>query len=262
MRKIILFTMSALLSAAAFAQSLYPERGLYRLVSIESQGRTLSDLPTTTYRSCSSDKVLILWLQPSQDNAFTQFIWRYEAAPNPDDPFCVKLKDVDSESFIVTWFNTSRGFYDFPPGVWINETWKKAKGDDFLTRYSAVATNHKKKEKLLGSWKLVAMQALDLQGQPTIPGKDTYKIYGEKDCISFMGSLYNVEQGGRSYLRPFQWKSDNEFVEASVEHKVAFESPSKMTLEYMDSKSGRILETWIRHDIPEPLSSLLSNFKE
>lgn len=262
MKKVILFTMLALMSAAAFAQSLYPERGLYKLMSIEAQGRTLSDLPTHTYRSCSGDKVLLLWVQPNQEGSITKFTWRYEAAPNPNDPFCVKLKDIDPESFQVTWFNTSKGFYDFPVGIWINETWKKVKGNDFLNRYSAVATNHKKKEKLLGSWKLVAMQALDLPGQPTIPGKDTYKVYGEKDCLSFMGSLYNIEQGGPSSLRLFQWKSDNEFVEAGVEHKVTFASPTKMTLEYKEAKTGRILETWIRYDIPEPLSSLLSNFRE
>ena len=262
MKKVILFTMLALMSAAAFAQSLYPERGLYKLMSIEAQGRTLSDLPTHTYRSCSSDKVLILWVGANQESAFTQFTWRYEAAPNPDDPFCVKLKEIDSESFMVTWFNASRGFYDFPAGIWINETWKKANGDEFLSRYSAVATNHKKKEKLLGTWKLAAMQALDLPGEPSLPGKDTYKIYGEKDCLSFMGSLYNIEQGGRSYLRPLQWKSDNEFVEAGIEHKVDFISSTKMTLEYKEAKTGRIKETWIRYDIPEPLSSLLSNFRE
>lgn len=262
MKKVILFTMSALLNAAAFAQSLYPERGLYKLVSIESQGRTLSDLPEPTYRSCSSDKVLILWVLPNQDNAFIKLRWRYEAAPDLDDPFCVKLKDIDSESFLVTCFNISGDFYGFPPGIWVNETWKKAKGDNFLSRFSAVATNHRKNEKLLGTWKQVAIQALDLPGQPTLPRNGTYKVYGEKDCISFLGSLYSIEEGGSSFLRSFQWKSENEFVEAGVDHKVTFESPSKMTLEYMDTKAGRMLETWIRYDIPEPMASLLSNFRD
>ena len=262
MKKIILFTMSALMSAASFAQSLYPERGLYKLMSLEAQGRTVSDLPEHTYRSCSGDKVLILWVNPSQGGTATQFIWRCEAAPNPDDPYCVKLKDIDSESFLVTWFNTSRGFYDFPANIWINETWKKINSNDFLNRVSAVATSHKKKGKLLGTWRLAAMQALDLPGEPSLPRKDTYKIYGEKDCISFMGSLYNIEQGWSSMLRPFQWKSDNELVEIGADYKIDFVSPTKMTLEYKEGKTGRIKETWIRYNIPEPLSSLLSNFRE
>jgi len=47
-----------------------------------------------------------------------------------------------------------------------------------------------------------------------------------------------------------------------ADYKIDFVSPTKMTLEYKEEKTGRIKETWIRYNIPEPLSSLLSNFRE
>jgi len=263
MKKVVLFTMVALLSTAVFAQTKYPANGLFKLTAIEAQGRTLKDLPQPTYRSCAGDRTLIFWVQPNQENsAFTHLTWRVELLSDENDPYSVKLNDVTSDSFLLSWYNASGKFYDFPSGIWINETWEKAKDEDVLNRISAAATNHRNKTKLQGTWKLVAIQAHDLPGEPSLPGKDTYKVYGEKDCLSFMGSLFNIEQGGRSYLRPFKWTSDNEFLEANVDHKVTFVNPNKMTLDFKDKKYGSMTETWIRYDIPEPLASLLSNFRE
>ena len=261
MKKTILLTMAALFSAASFAQSENPVYGFYKLVSLEAQGRTVSDLPVRTFRNYAEGHTLILWEYPREDRQDTRLSWRFEVTSTPEDPFCVKTESDGSDGLHITWFNTSKGFYDFPAGIWVTETWKKAINEEFLSRFSAVVINHKAKNKLLGSWKLVARQANDIYGAPTIPGGHEYKIYGEKDCLSLVGSMYNVEQGNRAFLKPFQWLSENEFVEAGVNHKVTFETPTKMLVEYNDEKNGKMTETWIRHDIPEPLSSTLLIFK-
>lgn len=263
MKQTFLFIVMALMSAVGFAQTKYPKTGVFKQISIEGGGRTLKDLPLPTYRSCNGDRTLIFWVQPRQEGLDCDvLIWRAEFISDVNDPFGVKLSDVTSDSFTLSWYNATRDFYDFPAGIWINEVWEKVKGESIPSRISAAATNHKNRNKLEGSWKLVANQALDLPGEPTLPGKNTYKIYAPQVCLSFMGSLYNIEQGGRSFLRDFKWTSENEFIEAGVEHKVTFVNPSVITLEFKNEKYGRMKETWIRYDIPEPMASLLSNFRD
>ena len=262
MKKIVLTTLIALICSTSFAQRPYPMQGLYKLNAIEAIGKRYTDMPEQTYRDCYGDKALLVWVQPDQGlNPFTTLSWRVESAPNPDDPYCFRVKENDPGNYTISWFNTYRNFYDFPQGIWIDEIWKKVLDDSNAKRISAVATGHAKKEKLLGTWTQVAVQVHEQMGDSLIAYKGVHKIYGEKDCMMFRSSLYNIETGSQAFLRPFQWLSDDEFIEAGVKHKVNFISPTKMTLEYQNEQNGRITETWIRYDIPEPLATLLSNFK-
>lgn len=262
MKKIILTCLAALLCGTSYAQKPYPVQGLYKLNAIEAIGKRYSDLPERTYRACFGDKTLLVWVLPDQGlNPFTNLSWRVEFTPNPDDPYCIKVKENDPETCTISWYNTYQNFYDFPQRIWIDEIWKKVSDDNYAKRISAVATGHAKKDKLLGTWTQVAIQVHEQMGDSLIAFKGIHKIYGEKECMMFNTSLYNIEAGGQALLRPFQWVSDNEFIEAGVKHKVTFISPTKMTLEYQNEQNGRITETWIRYDIPEPLATLLSNFK-
>lgn len=254
--------MAVLFSISLFARKDNSVQSVYKQVAIEAMGRKLSDMPVPTYRCTVGDMSLLFWIRSSEAvGTAIPVSWRIDFAGDDNDPFSTKIKRIDSETSIVTWYNFYNDFFDFPQGIWIDETWKKATDDDMVKRISGVVTKHASKKKLLGSWLHVASQAPDEKGDTLYMSKYHYKIYGENNCMMFTGSLYNIEEEQVSWLRTVNWASDNEFVENGVLHKVNFISPSKMTVEYKNDNGMRIVETWVRHAIPTPLATLLSNFK-
>ena len=262
MKKTTLLMLAVLFSLSSFAQANNSDQGIYKQMSIEAAGKKLTDMPVPTYRCTVGNMSILVWIRSNE--ALTSSVpltWRVEFASDASDPFSTKIKNIDSNTCIVTWYNFYDNFFDFPQGIWIDETWKKVTDDVLVKRISDVATKHTSKENMLGSWVHVASQVPDETGDSLYISKFHYKIYGEKDCMMYTGSLYNIESEELTWIRPFQWVSDNEFLENAVLHKVNFVTPQKMTLEYKNDNGLRIVETWIRHDIPEPLATLLSNFK-
>lgn len=262
MKKTTLLMLAVLFSITLLAQNKYPVQGVYKQVAIEAVGKKLTDIPVHTYRVCTGDKSLILWVQPNQGLSANNTVeWRMETMADPNDPFGTKIKKDGSDAFILTWFNYFNDFYNFPSGIWIDETWKKVTDDDIVKRISAVGSNNDAKGKMQGTWTKVAIQAPDIKGDTLFLAKNQYKIYGKTDCMMFNGSLYNIEEGGMFMLRPIQWLSDSEFIEDGVKHKVEIVSPSVMKLEYISRNNERMVETWIRYNIPAPLANVLKSIK-
>lgn len=262
MQKSLLIALAMFESVVSFAQEKFPVKGVLKQMAIEANGDRMTKMPESLYKNHVDDKALLIWVYP--DNGMTSYCtlsWRMEMAPNVDDPFALKIKAMSDDAYTLSWYNNFRNFYNYPSGIWIDEVWERPKGDAELARLSEVLSHVNDTKKLLGTWARVAVQLPDHTGDTLHIARGLYKIYGEKDCFQTSGSLYNIENGQQAWLRPFAWDSSTEFTEAGVKHKITFVSPTKILLEYETPGDGHVIETWIRHKVPEPLATLMKDFR-
>lgn len=262
MRKSLLIALAMLASVASSAQEKFPVKGVLKQMSIEANGDRMTKMPEILYKNHRDDKALMIWIYP--DNGMTSYrtlSWRVETAPKADDPFAHKIKTLSNDAYILSWYNNYRNFYSYPSGIWIDETWERPKGDADLARLSEVLSHVNDTKKLFGSWARVAVQIPEHTGDTLHIARGLYKVYGEKDCLQTSGSFYDIENAHQAWLRPFAWDSSNEFTEAGVKHKITFVSPTKILLEYETPGDGRVIETWIRHKVPEPVAALMEDFR-
>lgn len=256
LKNLLILSIGAIASYAN-AQSTYPVSGVFEQVSIEGNGIRTTDIPQKVYKGHAGKYSLLAFTGNNNSIGL-----RAEEAPNPEDPFCQKIKVVTPDSFVLTWHNNSRGFYNYPANIWIDEEWTRVKNNPTVEAISDALTHHNAKGKLLGTWKLVSMQFPDQADKTEFqPPVGVYKIYGEKHCLMMQGSLYNIENAQRATLRNYQWNTDTEFTEAEALHKITFVSPDKFIVEYQNDKAGKGVETWIRVAVPEPMATLFSSFK-
>lgn len=262
MKNYLFLFLAFLFSVGANAQNTYPVSGIYKQVSIEGNGCRITKTPESVYKLHAGQYALMFWVFPNNFSNEQMMSYRVEMAPNPEDPFCQKVKVMNQDSLVLTWYNNYRGFYDFPSNIWVDEVWAKVKNDANVKKLSDVLTNHSVNQKLRGAWKSVAIQVPGQSGDSLfITSPTTYKIYGESGCIMAAGSLFAVESSNSCTWRPVKWNSDNEFIEAGVKHVITSYSPTKMTVLYPNPNKVMVVETFIRVDVPEPLGTLFSNFK-
>lgn len=256
MKKLLTILCAAFLACQANAQDVYPISGTFEQVAINCGNQRMTKIPQPVYKTHAGKYSMLVWVDKG-----TNLTWRMEEYPNSDDPFCQKIKDVTPESFVLTWYSAGQ-FWNFPARNWIDEEWKKVDSSNIeFQAISDALTHHNATGKLLGTWRLTAIRFPEKTGETVHMPKGLFKVYGQKHCILLRGSLYNIENAQPAMLRDFMWKSQNEFVENGIEHKIAFINPNKIIVEYIDENMGKAIETWVRYSVPEPAASAFSAFK-
>lgn len=261
MRNLFLLLLVSFFTSNTNAQNVYPVSGVYKQMSIEGNGCSITNMPESVYKLHDGKYALMFWLYPFGNEKETPMSFRVETVPNPEDPFCQKINVVNQDSLVLTWYNNYRGFQNFPSNIWIDEGWARVKDDANVRKLSDILTHHADNTKLRGAWKSVAIQVPGQNGDSLMISRHVYKIYGESGCFITTGSLYNIENAQQAGLRSVRWKSENEFIEAGVKHMITSYSPTKMSVCYPNQNKEMVVETFIRVDVPEPLATLFSNFK-
>lgn len=250
-------TIASIFACQTTKQDVYPVKGVFKQTAMTDGNSRLTKIPTIAYKTHAGRYSMLVW--PYGGSVLA---WRMEITPDANDPFCQKIKTVNKDSLILTWYNTYDNMFGFPTNTWIDEEWSRVdKSDTILPPISDVFTNHNSKGKLLGTWKLCSTKVPDLEEKKEFMITDYYRIYGVKHYMDIEGSLYNIEKSHSCAIFEYEWTNEQEYKQDDKTFNIEFVNPDKFIMKSLSTENKQIITTWVRVSVPEPAATVFSAFK-